>query len=161
MISAALQTFCTLRLTHARALTGFSVFPSADIRMSKSAEMEKTGASSPLEGAGETCTCRARQAHVAPQLVCLFTSDRFLTFSSSSYADSERNGPEPNHQVGLLSSTASPSTWGGFKVWDQIQRWRADVVVQRELAGVRVGRHLCCVGAVGRRDCVKCVFAVI
>ncbi|TNN02809.1 hypothetical protein fugu_010296 [Takifugu bimaculatus] len=46
----------------------------SDIRMSKSAEMEKTGANSPLEG-----------------------------------ADSERNGPESNHQVGLLNTTALPS----------------------------------------------------
>lgn len=33
-------------------LTCFCVFPSADIRMSKPAEAEKAGATSPLEGAG-------------------------------------------------------------------------------------------------------------
>lgn len=45
-------------LTHTRALTCFAVFPFADIRMSKSAEMEKAGANSPLEGAGKTGTSR-------------------------------------------------------------------------------------------------------
>lgn len=58
--------------------------------------------------AGRGATFQDFKSHVTHELMCLFTSDRFLTFSSSSHADSERNGPESNHQVGLLNS-ALPS----------------------------------------------------
>lgn len=33
--------------------------------------------------------------------ICAPTRDQFLTFSFPSHADSERNGPESNHQVRL------------------------------------------------------------
>ncbi|XP_056901900.1 POU domain, class 2, transcription factor 2 isoform X10 [Takifugu flavidus] len=59
--------------TAAIAAQDFSSMWLSDIRMSKSAEMEKTGANSPLEG-----------------------------------ADSERNGPESNHQVQAMKLSPFP-----------------------------------------------------
>lgn len=75
--------------------------------MSKPVEVEKVGADSPLDGTGIRCegayhelkrpsmrdVVDARCVHYAP------AHDQFLTFSFPSHADSERNGPESNHQV--------------------------------------------------------------
>ena len=93
--------------------------PLTDIRMSKPVEVEKVGADSPLEGTGKMCCCwwqKAQKLHVfilykkwyihdavcvSCLCICAQTHYQFLTFSFPSHADSERNGPESNHQVHL------------------------------------------------------------
>lgn len=53
--------------------------------------------------------------YLTHKLMCWIGSDQFLTFSSSSYTDSERNGPESNHQV-RVALRSPPSSSISFQI---------------------------------------------